>query len=129
MPQVVPVEVAVAVPVEVPAETNETRTSEAYVPVAERLVDTPRAEERVQVAQASVPAEAQPAPRLTLLVLKNHSIYGVTDYWLEAGQLYYVTSYGARNAVPTDQIDLEMTAQLNYERGIEFVLRPKPAAR
>jgi quercetin dioxygenase-like cupin family protein len=64
---------------------------------------------------------------LTLLVFKDNSISAVTDYWLEEGQLHYTTSYGGEAAVPLDRIDLEMTAQLNWERGTNFVLRPKPS--
>lgn len=123
--QPVPVQVPVVVPVEAERRT-------VYVPAvsaAEQLVGTPRAEERVRVVRPGLPGEPPPAPRLTLLVFKNHSIYAVTDYWLEAGQLHYVTSYGGRNAVALEQIDLEMTVRLNWERGVEFVLRPPPAAR
>ncbi len=75
-------------------------------------------------------SEPAPAPRpLTVLVFKDGSQYGVIDYWLEGGRLHYITSYGGENAVPLDQIDLEKTVQLNWVSGIEFVLRPKPAAR
>ena len=125
VPQVVPVGVPVAVPVEV----REQRPVEVVAPAAERLVGTPRAEERIRVVAPSVTVEETPLARLTLLVFKDHSIYGVTDYWLEAGQLHYVTSYGARNAVTLDQLDLEMTAQLNRERNVEFTLRPEPSTR
>lgn len=128
VPQVVPVEVPVPVAVREPVEERWVRTSEPEVPLAERLVGTPRAEERITVVRPSLPGEPPPMPRLTLLVFKDHSIYAVTDYWLEAGQLRYLTSYGARNAVPFEQIDLEMTVQLNWERNVPFVLRPKPAA-
>lgn len=124
-PQVVPVGVPVAVPVEV----QERRPVEVVAPAAERLVGTPRAEERIRVVAPSITVEETPLARLTLLVFKDHSIYGVTDYWLEAGQLHYVTSYGARNAVTLDQLDLEMTAQLNRERNVEFTLRPEPSTR
>lgn len=127
VPQVAPVQVPVVMPIRVPVEAREVRVSEPYVPLAERLVGTPRAEERIQVARPSLPGEPPPPPRFTLLVFKNHSIYAVTDYWLETGQLHYVTSYGGQNAVPFEQLDLEMTVQLNWERGIEFALRPEPA--
>ncbi|MFQ5926956.1 MAG: hypothetical protein ACE5MH_05930, partial [Terriglobia bacterium] len=89
---------------------------------------TPRAEERLRVVPPGLRGEPPPPPRFTLLVFKNHSIYAATDYWLEGGQLHYVTSYGAQNAVPFEQIDLEMTVQLNWERGVEFTLRPEPAS-
>jgi hypothetical protein len=31
-------------------------------------------------------------------------------------------------AVPLERVDLEMTAYLNWQRGVKFVLRPKPVA-
>jgi hypothetical protein len=56
-------------------------------------------------------------------------MYALTDYWLADGSLHYVTSYGGENALPMERIDLDRTVQLNWERGVEFVLRPKPASR
>lgn len=125
VPQVVPVPVGVPVEVQQPVR-------EAYLPTtppAESLVGTPRAEERIEVVQPGLPGEPPPPPRYTLLVFKNHSIYAVLDYWLEGGQFHYLTSYGGRNTVPLEQIDLEMTVRLNWDRGIEFVLRPTPLTR
>ncbi len=76
-------------------------------------------------------APAEPAgssSRLTLLVFKDNSISAVTDYWLEDGQFHYTTSSGEETAVPLERVDLEMTAYLNWQRGVKFVLRPKPVA-
>jgi hypothetical protein len=70
--------------------------------------------------------EPAPAAPLTLLVLRDGSIYGVTDYWLEGGRLHYVTSYGADNSIPIEQLDLQRTVDENWQRGIAFSLRPQP---
>ena len=67
-------------------------------------------------------------PPLTLLQLRDGSMYGLLDYWVEDGQLHYKTSYGAQNSIGVDRIDLEGTVRLNAERGIPFALRPKPAS-
>ncbi len=75
------------------------------------------------------PVAAQPArlsSRLTLLVFKDNSISAATDYWLEGGQLHYITFSGEETAMPLERVDLEMTAYLNWQRGGKFVLRPKP---
>ena len=85
----------------------------------------PRAEQRLTVVQPGLPTGQPVSLRLTVLVFKDHTILGVTDYWLEGSEFHYVTSYGAHNAVPLEEIDVEMTAQLNRERGVEFVLRPR----
>ncbi len=76
------------------------------------------------------PAAEQPAsPPITLLVLKDGWMYGLVDYWLEDGSLHYITSYGGENSLPLERIDFDKTVQLNWERGIEFVLRPGPRSR
>ncbi len=86
---------------------------------------TPRAEQRLKVVQPGLPTDQPVSPRLTVLVFKDHTILGVTDYWLEGSEFHYVTSYGAHNAVPLEEIDVEMTAKINRERGVEFVLHPR----
>lgn len=62
---------------------------------------------------------------ITLLQLKNGWMYGLTDYWVEGGNLHYVTNYGGKNSIPLDQIDLATTIRLNSERGVEFALHTK----
>ena len=68
-----------------------------------------------------------PAPD-TLLQLKDGSMYGLTAYWVEGGELHYVTNYGGANAIPLDRIDLAKTVQLNASRGQAFVLQERSAA-
>lgn len=63
----------------------------------------------------------------TSLVLQDGSEFGLTEYWLVGDELSYVTTYGGRNSLPVQRIDLEKTLKLNAERGVKFVLRPKPA--
>jgi len=66
-------------------------------------------------------------PPVTSLVLQDGSEFGLTEYWLEGDELHYVTTYGGRNSLPVQRIDLEKTVKLNAERGVKFVLRPRPA--
>lgn len=68
-------------------------------------------------------------PPATLLQLRDGSMYGLVDYWVEDGQLHYTTTYGGQNSVELDRIDPEKTVQLNAERGIQFVLRAKTTGR
>jgi hypothetical protein len=56
----------------------------------------------------------------TILQLKNGSMYGLRDYWLSAGRLYYLTNYGGQNSVSLSEIDFEKTTQLNADRGGRF---------
>lgn len=61
---------------------------------------------------------------VTLLQLLDGSMYGLTDYWSEHGQLHYTTTYGGQDSIGLDRIDFAKTLQLNAGRGVEFVLRP-----
>lgn len=82
--------------------------------------------------EALTPAqpEEQPVPLpVTLLALKDGTMYGVTDYWLDHGQLRYVASYGGENSVPLDRVDIGKTVELNSAKGLGFNLRSAPAAR
>lgn len=73
-----------------------------------------------------LPPEQANASPLILLVLKDGTVYGVTDYWLEGGQLHYLASYGGANTLSLDQLDLQKTVDENWKRGVSFVLRPGP---
>jgi hypothetical protein len=66
---------------------------------------------------------------VTLLQLRDGSMYGLVAYWVEDGQLHYTTTYGGQNSLELDRIDLEKTVQLNAERGIQFVLHPNTPPR
>jgi hypothetical protein len=110
----------VAVPIATP---NTFTVAASQAPPSEsRFLPDERSEEPATVEQL--------APhQLTLLVFKDNSVYAVTDYWLDAGRLHYTTSYGGENSVPLEQVDLQTTVQMNWERGMQFVLRPKPSSR
>jgi len=66
---------------------------------------------------------------ITLLQLRDGSMYGLTDYWVKDGELYYTTTYGGQDSVPFARIDLEKTMQLNADRRVPFMLRPQPVPR
>jgi hypothetical protein len=59
---------------------------------------------------------------ITLLQLRDGSMYGLTDYWVSDGELHYTTTYGGQNSLPFERIDLEKTVQLNADRDMPFVL-------
>jgi hypothetical protein len=69
-------------------------------------------------------AEQTKESPLVVLVLKDGSVYGVTDYWLEGGRLHYLASYGGTNDIAIEQLDLQKTVDLNWSLGTKFVLRP-----
>jgi hypothetical protein len=66
---------------------------------------------------------------ITLLQLRDGSMYGLTDYWAKDGELHYTTTYGGQNSLPFERIDFEKTLQLNADRGVPLVLRPQSVPR
>ncbi|MGD0839726.1 MAG: hypothetical protein ABSA32_01080 [Candidatus Acidiferrales bacterium] len=77
---------------------------------------------------AETDATTAAAPQVTMLQLKDGSIYGLTAYWVEGGELHYFTNYGGANVIPLDRIDLAKTVQLNAAHGQAFVLAAKRGA-
>lgn len=74
----------------------------------------------------AAPSAAAPTAPTTLLYMKDGTSYAVTDYWLDDGRLYYITSYGAENIVDLDLVDVQRTVDENAAHGIDFTLRPGP---
>jgi hypothetical protein len=101
----------------------------ARIPAAEverPLMKLPVELERTTVSEASQPTERPwRARRPTLLILKDGQVHVVTTYWIEVGQLAYVGSDGTRQALSLDDLDLQLTVQLNRERGVPFMLRER----
>ena len=81
--------------------------------------DTPEREQNAIAAEKS----------LTVLYLKDGSVYAVTDFWVADGKLTYETSYGAENSIGLDKLDLERTVNANAARGVPFTMKPKPSAQ
>jgi hypothetical protein len=100
-------------PMEAPLPASPVQSESAYT-------DRPDTEEGKQAKDN----EKRDSP-VTLLQLRDGSLYGLTEYWVTAGELHYVTTYGGESSVPLERIDLEKTLKLNEDRGIHFVLTPK----
>ena len=78
---------------------------------------------------ASSPNDMKAERPVTLLQLRDGSMYGLTDYWVKDGELHYTTTYGGQDCISIERIDIEKTVQLNAERGISFALRPQSVPR
>jgi hypothetical protein len=74
---------------------------------------------------ASSPNDMKAERPITLLQLRDGSMYGLTDYWVKDGELHYTTTYGGQDSVPFERIDIEKTVQLNADRGVPFMLVPQ----
>jgi hypothetical protein len=86
-----------------------------------------------QVAEAqalSISAGADPrtsSSSLTLIALRNETIWAVTEYWLAGDRLDYVLPSGAHESCALNDVDLMRTTQLNSERGKSVTFRDAPA--
>ena len=60
----------------------------------------------------------------TVLALRGGTMYLVTDYWVDRGNLNldYVIVGGGPEAVPLQSLDIAMTERINAQRGVPFVL-------
>jgi hypothetical protein len=81
-------------------------------------------------SQTSQGKPEQRVATLTLLALRNETIYAVTDYWLvEGDRLDYLLPSGTRGTCALSDLDLARTAQLNTERGVSVKFHDVPPAR
>ena len=71
--------------------------------------------------------ELAPEPSLYLVALKNGNIHTSTEHWIESDALHYITRGGAHNLVSIEDVDMELTARLNRERGLAFVIEVREA--
>src|SRR4029077_5293548 len=93
------------------------------VSVASAMSSATPAQEQAKMISVDF-ADHPSAQQLTLLILKGGSGYLARDYWLEAGQLHFLTPDGEHRLLPLARLDLEESVRLNRERNVEFVLRP-----
>ncbi len=65
-------------------------------------------------------------PQLTLIALKDGTIYGVTDYWVEGDRLFYALRSGTEGTFDLNQVNWGKTTQIDAELGIAVSLRSRP---
>ena len=83
-----------------------------------------------QTAQLTPGPESRIAAKsLTLLALRNETIYAVTDYWLDGDRLDYLLPSGNRGICALNELDLVRTTQLNSQRGVTVTFSDVPPSR
>jgi hypothetical protein len=92
---------------------------------------TPPAPETAQRQAAAPMLTTTSDPRtssssLTLIALRNESIWAVTEYWLAGDRLDYILPSGAHESCALNDVDLMRTTQLNAERGLSVTFRAAP---
>ena len=68
---------------------------------------------------------------LPQLYLKDGTVYDVTDYWLENGQIHFTVpgesgTKSVEHVIGFDELDVQRTVDVNTQRGFGFVLRSDP---
>lgn len=97
-------------------------------PAEPQIAIQPAVQKIVEPSIAAAPVHHQtPSSALTLIALRNETIYAVSTYWLNGDNLDYVLPSGAQAACPLNDVDLARTTQLNSERGISIAFRDAPA--
>ena len=107
---------------------KESRPAEPKVYEVRPAEQGPAAEPQVEPDSASTqepPPGAEPA--FYLIALHSGNIYTSTEHWIETDALHYITRGGAHNLVSVDEVDMELTARLNRERGLAFVIEVREA--
>jgi len=61
-------------------------------------------------------------PTIYLIAFKDHSIVQALGYWMEGGNLHYVSAEHTLNQASMDLIDRNLSQRLNDERSVEFKL-------
>src|SRR5215470_4711102 len=85
----------------------------------------------LQIAAPASPAISSRNPRdgsasLTLIALRNETIWAVSEYWLDGDRLDYILPSGSHESCALNEVDLTRTTQLNSERGISISFHDAP---
>lgn len=104
----------------------EPEEQEPEQPEAEQLSEGISSNVFIPPPEPSSPEEIQAEKTLTVLFMKDGAVYAITDYWVADGKLYYLTAYGAEDAIDMNDLDLQKTVDVNAKRGVSFTLKPKP---
>ena len=98
---------------------------------APQAVETNIQQVAEQASEPSMPVmQAQqtrtPTSSLTLIALRNETIWAVSSYWLNGDRLDYILPSGTRESCDLNAVDLARTTQLNAERGITVTFQVAP---
>jgi len=76
-------------------------------------------------AAGSAGAPRDDRPTIYLIALKDTTVRQAIGYWIEGENLAYVTPRAAINRITLDQVDRELSVQLNAERKLDFDLKAR----
>jgi hypothetical protein len=73
-------------------------------------------------AASEAPRTGEYRSTFYLIALKSGLIQAALAYWLDGGQLHYITREKAARQVPLSQVDVNFSTRLNRERNVAFRL-------
>jgi hypothetical protein len=98
---------------------------------AQPALPPPAEQEPVVLPTAAIAPQANDSrtssSSLTLIALRNESIWAVTEYWLAGDRLDYILPSGAHESCALNDVDLMRTTQLNAERGKSVTFAAAPS--
>jgi len=95
-------------------------SGEVFRPASTTLQPQPA----VQRASYSKGQQA-PGEQLTVIALRTGAAFLAQQYWVEGGRMRCVSSGGAEQTFPLEEIDLASTVKINQERNVKFVLQSR----
>lgn len=63
---------------------------------------------------------------LYLLARRDETIVTAREHWMSGNTIHYVTPSGEHRQILIENVDLDLTARLNHERGLSFTLEVVP---
>jgi hypothetical protein len=95
-----------------PGASDDPSTAEGALMEGEEFQDA------AAVDDAREPAE----DAFRLIALKGGLIYASREHWLAGSTVHFVTLQGDHYVVSLQEVDLDLSVQLNRDRGLKFVL-------
>ena len=86
----------------------------------------PRDPASVEVLRGNRAADATDDAPLYLLARRDETIVRSREHWMSGNTIHYVTPSGEHRQILIENLDLDLTARLNHERGLSFTLEVVP---
>ena len=95
-------------------------------PAASREPPAQAGVESIEMIRGGEVADRAAGDGLYLIAFKNESVVISQRHWLKGDTFHYVTPSGQLHQMKLAEVDLDLTAKLNRERGVIFELEVLP---
>ena len=121
------------VPQAPPPEEESTPSADAKIieirprePAANSSGANPQDASSVEVLRGSEFEGGEDEAPLYLIARRDETIVTSQKHWIAGNTVHYITPKGEHRRIPMENLDLDLTARLNRERGLRFVLEVLP---